>query len=57
VVPESDAGNLVAPESVTGTAGESFGLELGWAGLDPTSRWFGMIEYAGSDERTFVTVN
>jgi hypothetical protein len=57
VVPESDAGNLVAPESVTGAAGESFGLELGWADLDPTSRWFGMLEYAGSDERTFVTVN
>jgi hypothetical protein len=42
---------------VEGTAGEAFGLELGWADLDPTSRWFGMVEYAGSDERTFVTIN
>lgn len=57
VVSESDGGNLTAPASVSAPAGEPFGIELSWEGLDPTSRWFGVVRYERSDERTFVTVN
>jgi hypothetical protein len=57
VVRDGDAGNLRAPETVPVRSGEPFSVELSWDGLDPTSRWFGAVRYAGSDERTFVTVN
>jgi hypothetical protein len=56
VVAGGDAGNLVAPDTAPAGAGEPFGVELSWEGLDLTSRWFGMVEYAGSDERTFITI-
>ena len=57
VVPSSDRGNLSLPASLLAEEGERFDLELSWSDLDPISRWFGMVRYGDSDERTFVTVN
>ena len=57
LVRPDDAGNLTLPPEVAVAAGEPFAVDLSWAGLDPTARWFGAVRYAGSDERTFVTVN
>jgi len=57
VVPSSDRANLSVPASLLAEEGERFDLELSWSDLDPTSRWFGMVRYGDSDERTFVTVN
>ncbi|HSE10897.1 MAG TPA: S8 family peptidase [Nocardioidaceae bacterium] len=56
VLREEDAGNLTTPESVPVSAGEQFGVDLSWENLDLTARWFGSVRYAGSDQRTFVTV-
>jgi hypothetical protein len=57
VVRDTDAGNLRVDESTPVAAGEPFSVDLSWAGLDPTRRWFGAVRYDGSDEQTFVTVN
>lgn len=57
LVRPGDAGTVALPQQVEVTAGERFAVELSWTGLDPTARWFGAVRYAGSDERTFVTVN
>ncbi len=57
VVRDDDAGNLSLAPSVPVSVGEPFSVDLSWTGLDPTSRWFGAVDYAGSDERTFVTLN
>ncbi|HEU4515252.1 MAG TPA: S8 family peptidase [Nocardioidaceae bacterium] len=57
VVRDKDADNLTVAQSVPVTAGEPFPVDLSWQGLDPTSRWFGAVHYAGSEEHTFVTVN
>jgi hypothetical protein len=57
VVQDDATGNLDLPGSLPVSSGAPFSVGLSWDGLDPTTRWFGSIEYAGSDERTFVTVN
>lgn len=57
IVRDGDAGNVRVPASVPVSAGEPFAVELTWADLDPTIRWFGAVHYAGSAEHTFVTVN
>ncbi len=57
VVPDDATGNLDVPDSLPVSGGQSFSVDLSWDGLDPTTRWFGSIEYAGSHDRTFVTVN
>ncbi len=57
VLREGDRGDLRTRGSVAVSAGEPFDVELSWRDLDPTSRWFGMVGYDGSPERTFVTVN
>lgn len=57
VVRDDDAGNLTLADSVPVSAGVPFSIDLAWAGLDPTTRWFGAVHYAGSDEHTFVTIN
>lgn len=57
VVRDADAGNLRVDDSIPVAAGEPFSVELSWEGLDPTSRWFGAVHYAGTDQHTFVTIN
>ena len=57
VVQDVDAGNLKLDRTIPVTAGEPFRVELSWADLDPTARWFGVVRYAGSDEHTFVQVD
>ncbi len=57
VVPDGDAGNLRVDESIPVSVGEPFDVDVSWRGLDATRRWFGSLDYVGSDRRTFVTVN
>jgi hypothetical protein len=57
VVRDADAGNLRVGGDIPVAAGEPFAVELSWDGLDATTRWFGALHYAGTDERTFVTIN
>lgn len=57
VLHEDDVSNVVAPEEVAVSSGEEFAVDLSWDDLDPTSRWFGSVRFAGTDERTFVTID
>jgi hypothetical protein len=57
VVGPGDRANLDVPETVGAASGSPFDVEVSWRDLDPTSRWFGVLRYEGSDERTFVSVD
>jgi hypothetical protein len=58
VVPPTSAGNAsVSPDPVAVTVGVPVDLTVSWTGLDLTKRWFGAIEYAGTEDLTLVSVN
>lgn len=46
----------VTPDPVPVTSNKKTSFELSWTGLDPASRYFGQLTYAGSDEPTYVSV-
>jgi subtilisin family serine protease len=57
VVGSADAGNLtVTPNPVSATQGTPVSLTASWTGLDPAKRWFGIINYTGSDAATLFSV-
>lgn len=58
VVPFGDAGTAAAgPNPVTVTGDRPFDLMVSWSGLDKHQRWFGYLDYRGSDQRTYLTIN
>lgn len=57
VVGGGDRGNLDVPPTVGAASGTPFDVQVSWRGLDPTARWFGVLRYEGSDERTYVSVD
>jgi subtilisin family serine protease len=57
VVPAASAGNVaVSPNPAPATQGVPLTLTATWTGLDPAKRWFGVISYAGTTSRTFLSV-
>ena len=59
VLPPVDAGNLtLSPNPVPppATLGDTSTVTATWSGLNPALRYFGAINYAGSDVITFVSV-
>ena len=58
VVPPTSAGNAsVSPDPVSVTVGVPVELTVTWTDLDLTQRWFGAIQYEGTDDLTLVSVN
>jgi subtilisin family serine protease len=58
VVDPASAGNAnVTPEPASVTQGEETTLTAHWSGLDPAKRWFGVINYTGTPNHTFFSVN
>jgi subtilisin family serine protease len=58
VVGSADLGNAsVAPNPAAVTTGGETTLTASWTGLDPAKRWFGVINYVGTDSLTFLSVN
>jgi subtilisin family serine protease len=57
VVGSVSAGNAtVAPASASVTIGTPTTLTASWTGLDPAKRWLGVINYAGTDSTTLLSV-
>ncbi|MFL5669448.1 MAG: S8 family serine peptidase [Chloroflexota bacterium] len=57
VVPTAAAGNAtVTPNPASVTQGTPATLHANWTGLDPAKRWFGIINYTGTDTFTFFSV-
>ena len=57
-VTPSDGGNLqLDPDRLSTRIGSTFGYRASWEGLDMTKRWFGAIGYAGSKERTLISID
>jgi subtilisin family serine protease len=57
VVGSESAGNAsVAPASASVTIGTPTTLTASWTGLDPAKRWLGVINYAGTDTTTLLSV-
>ncbi len=46
----------VATEQSARRPGAPFRSTVSWDGLDPTQRWFGIVRYAGSDQRTLLRI-
>jgi subtilisin family serine protease len=58
VVPVASAGNAaVTPNPASVTQGEPTTLTASWTGLDTAKRWFGVIQYTGTDATTLFSVN
>ncbi|WP_193604949.1 S8 family peptidase [Nocardioides dongkuii] len=52
-----DQGNLtVDPNPVPVQANQQTAFDLSWSGLTADTRYFGMLNYAGSDDPTYVSV-
>jgi hypothetical protein len=57
VVPTASAGNgSVTPNPATVSQGVPATLTADWTGLDPTKRWFGVINYTGTSSYTLFSV-
>jgi hypothetical protein len=57
VVPSAAAGNAsVTPNPASVTQGVSAPLTANWSGLDPAKRYFGVINYTGTQSHTFLSV-
>jgi subtilisin family serine protease len=57
VVDAASAGNAsVTPNPASVTQGVPVTLQANWTGLDPTKRWFGVINYAGTTSYTLFSV-
>jgi hypothetical protein len=57
VVAATDAGNAsVTPNPASVTTGTPITLTGNWTGLDPAKRWFGVINYGGSNDVTYFSV-
>ena len=57
VVASADLGNAsVSPDPAAVTVGSPTTLTLNWSGLDTSKSYFGVINYAGSDDATFVSI-
>jgi hypothetical protein len=53
----SDADVAVRTEQAGTGPGAPFRTTVSWADdLDPTRRWFGVLRYAGSDQRTLLRI-
>ena len=58
VVDSADLGNLtVTPNPASVTTGVPTTLTADWTGLDPAKRYFGVINYTGTDSFTLFSVN
>ena len=58
VVPSGSAGNaFVTPNPAPVTTGVPVTLTANWTGLDTAKRWFGVINYTGTTNITFFSVN
>ena len=57
VVSTASVGNAtVAPNPAAVTTGTPVTLTASWSGLDPAKRWFGVINYTGTDSFTYFSV-
>jgi len=57
VVPATDAGNAtVTPNPAPVTQGVPATLTASWTGLDPAKRWFGVVNYTGTNTVTLFSV-
>jgi len=57
VVPSSDAANAsVTPNPAAVTQGQPATLTATWSGLDPAKRWFGIINYTGTESFTAFSI-
>lgn len=50
-------GFTVSPDPVNGLVGQATSYDASWSGLTEDERYLGVVEYAGSPDRTYVTVN
>lgn len=58
VVPQRSADNLVvSPNPAPAASARPLDLTVAWSGLDPDLRWFGVLGYESSSERTYVALN
>jgi len=56
VVPSASAGNASVSTNVAVTQGEPKTLTASWSGLDTTMRYFGVINYTGTNSFTLFSV-
>jgi len=56
VVPSGPAGNLMVTDGIAVDLAKPVELVATWSGLDATSRYLGLISYAGADETTIVSI-
>ena len=57
VVDAASVGNgTVTPNPAAVTQGTPFTLSANWSGLDPAKRWFGVINYSGTNAFTYFSV-